>query len=162
MTAVPYVEAPTVYLAARFSRRRELRGYRDGDLARLGIRVTSRWLDGHHQIDDEGRPVSDTGRLLYPGQPGNAAFWRQQFAADDYIDTMKAQALIAFTEVPRSTNSRGGRHVELGIALGAGKPIYIVGPRENVFCYLDHVRQFDTWADLVTHLERRAPAEVVL
>jgi len=41
--------------------------------------------------------------------------------------------VITFTETPRSSNSRGGRHVEFGIALGMRKRAVVIGPRENVF-----------------------------
>lgn len=27
----------------------------------------------------------------------------------------------------------GGRHVEMGVALALGKPVHLIGPRENVF-----------------------------
>ncbi len=40
---------------------------------------------------------------------------------------------------------RGGRNVELGIALGMMKRVLVCGPRENLFCWLDDVRQFDDW-----------------
>ena len=38
------------YLAARYSRREELCGYR-ADLQRLGIEVPARWLNGSHQLE---------------------------------------------------------------------------------------------------------------
>jgi hypothetical protein len=151
----------TAYLAARYSRRKELAGYRDGDLARLGIHVPAVWLNGDHQLDDLGVPVSETGEVLFESDRAAAAHYRAQFATDDLGDVLSADILIAFTEEPRSTNSRGGRHVELGIALGAGKPVYIVGPRENVFCHLPVVCHFDTWAALVAYLESRFPANAV-
>ena len=54
-------EAPMkYYLAARYSRRLELCGYR-ADLAGLGIEVTSRWLSGSHQLDDKAVPITDEG-----------------------------------------------------------------------------------------------------
>jgi hypothetical protein len=42
-----------VYLAARYSRREELCRYAD-DLRAIGHTITSRWLDGNHQVDDRG------------------------------------------------------------------------------------------------------------
>lgn len=159
--AVAFDRPTTAYLAARVSRKRELAGYRDGDLARLGIRVPARWLDSH-VLNSDGQPVNDAGDLIYPDNRQDASVWRRGFATDDFGDVIRADMLIAFTEEPRSTNSRGGRHVELGIALGAGKPIYLVGPRENVFCHLPAVRQFDTWPELVEHFESRLPTVVNL
>jgi hypothetical protein len=60
--------------------------------------------------------------------------------------------LIAFTEVPRTVASRGGRHVELGIAVGARKRVWIVGPRENMLCWLDGVLRFRTWREALAAL----------
>lgn len=44
----------TVYLAARYSRRLELCGYR-AQLAEHGIEVPARWLNGSHQLDNDGK-----------------------------------------------------------------------------------------------------------
>ena len=45
--------------------------------------------------------------------------------------------LIAFSEEPRALNaSRGGRHVEFGIALALGKKVAVVGPRGKHLPYL--------------------------
>lgn len=122
--SVPMTEPCPVYLAARYSRREELCGYRS-DLEALGFTVTSRWLNGNHQVDEQGLST-EAGRAE-----------RERFAREDYEDVRAADLVIAFTEQPRQTNSRGGRHVELGIAIGLGTPILIVGPRENVFCCLE-------------------------
>lgn len=136
------------YLAARYSRRLELCGYRS-DLALLGIDVPARWLNGSHQLDNEGRPIGETGELMFENGSAAADHYRRKFAEDDFEDVVDSDMLIAFTEQPRSGNSRGGRHVELGIALGMGKPVVIIGPRENVFCWLPQVRHFETWADFL-------------
>lgn len=123
----------TAYLAARYSRRAELCGYRD-DLARRGVKVTARWLDGEHQIDDTGLSVEA------------ARVERERFAVEDLTDAFDADVLIAFTEPPRSSNSRGGRHVEFGVAIGRGIPVIVVGPRENVFHCLPGTPVYGTWA----------------
>lgn len=113
-----------VYLAARYSRREELCRYR-ADLEALGFTVTSRWLNGNHQVDEKGLS-EEAGRAD-----------RERFAREDFDDVKAADLVVAFTEEPRQTNSRGGRHVELGIAIGLGTPVLVVGPRENVFCCLE-------------------------
>jgi hypothetical protein len=144
----------TVYLAARYSRRLELCGYR-AQLADLGIAVNSRWLNGSHQLDNEGHPIGETGERLVESPQAEPAL-REKFALDDRDDVLAADTLIAFTEIPRTSNSRGGRHVELGIALGAGIRVIVIGPRENVFCHLPEVEHYDTWADFRAALEVRA------
>lgn len=121
-----------VYLAARYSRRNELCGYR-AQLEELGFTVTSRWLNGNHQIDDQGLSIEAK------------AAERQRFAEEDWDDLMAADICISFTEPPRSTSSRGGRHVEFGAALATGLTCYVVGPRENVFHCLPEVDVFEDW-----------------
>lgn len=125
-----------VYLAARYSRREELLQYRE-ELERFGMSVTSRWLDGNHQIDDEG--------LSAEAKAGE----RERFASEDYGDVFDADTVISFTETPRSSNSRGGRHVEFGVALGLGKRVVVIGPRENVFHCLPTVEYHLTWEEFV-------------
>lgn len=120
-----------VYLASRYSRRVEMLGYADA-LDREGYRVTSRWILGNHQAENDQL------------QAGAAA---EQFAREDLADLEAAQIVLAFTEEPRATSSRGGRHVEFGYALGQGKLIIIVGPRENVFCCLAEVQRVDSFED---------------
>ena len=155
-----------IYLAGRYSRRLELCGYRE-QLRRLGHTVQAVWLDGEHQISNEGLPIGEQGESLVEGtlRPGErlspedmserAAALRSKFAGDDFRDVLMCELLIAFTEPPRSSASRGGRHVELGIALGQMKRVWIVGPRENIFCWLEDVRQFDTWGEAMRQLEAR-------
>lgn len=134
-----------IYLAGRYSRREELCQYR-ARLEDLGHRITSRWLNGNHQIDDRGLSVE------------GAQNERVRFAEEDRTDVYAADMLIAFTEVARSSNSRGGRHVELGMALGRGKKVVIVGPRENVFCCLPEIRIFDDFGHLLSWLSGLARA----
>jgi hypothetical protein len=118
-----------IYLASRYSRRLELCAYRSA-IEAAGHTVTSRWLNGGHEVPEH--PVSDVG-------PEAAEDLRTRFAMEDWADLMSAECCIAFTEPPRTGPSRGGRHVELGGALAAGKRVIIVGHRENVFCCMPQV-----------------------
>lgn len=138
------------YLASRYSRRQELLGVRDV-IEALGGEVTSRWLNGSHQIDDQGVPIGDDGAALVDGPEQletkkRAARLRKKFAQDDVEDLRRADVVIAFTEPPRSSASRGGRHVELGLAIAWQKHVVVVGPRENVFCWLPEVEHYASWA----------------
>lgn len=141
-----------IYLAARYSRREELCVYRSV-LEKMGHVVTSRWLNGAHQISDRGTPIGDQGEKMVEGDDGNnsdeAARMRDRFAREDFADCMSCDLLIAFTEPPRSSASRGGRHVELGIALGTMKRVFVVGHRENIFCWMEDVRFFERFNDLI-------------
>lgn len=123
----------TIYIAGRFSRREEFQRYA-AVLETKGWTVTSTWLKQPHAIDMQ------TPGVYHDGQ-------RQEFALKDYFDVVEADYLLYFTEDFQQSRNflarRGGRHVELGIALGVGNHIYLVGPKENIFCYLPSIEQFD-------------------
>lgn len=152
-----------IYLASRYSRRLELCGYRE-QLRAVGLEVQARWLDGSHQISDDGKPLGDDGEFLVESHDdaagSRAAALRSRFALDDFEDVSRCDLLVAFTEEPRGAaggRSRGGRHVELGIALGLGKPVLVVGPRENIFCWLEVVQQFDDFGGCLAALVSATP-----
>lgn len=125
-----------IYLAARYSRREELCGYAD-HLRAEGHAITSRWLAGSPQVSDDGLSAAASSAL------------RQQFAGEDWEDLLSADACIAFSEAPRASNSRGGRHVELGAALALNKIVLVIGPLENVFMCLPQVFHFRNWQDFL-------------
>lgn len=116
----------------------------------MGHQVQARWLDGKHQISDKGVPIGDHGEALVEGvddgltQVRNAQL-RSHFASDDWQDVTSAELVINFTEPPRSSANRGGRHVEYGIALALGKRVIVVGHRENIFHWLPQVEFVETW-----------------
>ena len=123
------------YFAARFSRRFELQGYR-ADLLRMGHEVTSRWIDDAGRKDELENP--------------------RGCAVRDLRDIEIADSIIAFLETPR-TPTRGGRHVEFGIAAAEGKRLIAVGAeRENVFYFLPEVEMFRNWQEVLAAL---APTE---
>ena len=124
-----------VYLAARYSRYEEMQGYAK-TLAELGIDVTSRWIQGDHQVSDKA--------LLDVGAEADHEE-RIRFAEEDILDLRRASIMVNFTEPPRAGPSRGGRHVEFGLALAHGLTVYVVGHRENVFHCLPQVRYYPFW-----------------
>ena len=116
------------YLAARYDRMPEMVEVADR-LRGIGHEVTSRWIRGF------GNPDADTA--LY-----------------DLTDVVIADALVLFTEDPTANvpfAARGGRHVEFGYALRAGKKLYLVGPRENIFHELPDVLAFDDVDEMLHH-----------
>jgi hypothetical protein len=108
------------YLAARFSRRAELRNYRT-DLRQLGHSVTSSWIDLQ---DDSGNP--------------------RECAINDFRDVLASDGLIVFVDAPRY-DTRGAHHCEFGIALALGRRLIIVGSRSHVFHYMPTVEFYPTW-----------------
>ena len=122
-----------IYLAARYSRRDEVAHYQ-GEARLLGFDVTSRWLEGTHEIvDGRSRQADDASR--------------QRFAREDWDDLVAADIVISFTEGPDAKKSRGGRHVEFGAALALKKWCIVVGPAENVFHHMPEVVRFATWEE---------------
>ena len=124
-----------IYLAARYSRHPEMQRCA-AELVDLGHEVTSRWIWGEHQAVDE--------EILIPEMQERAI----RFLRDDLDDLYTASAVIAFTEEMR-TPTRGGRHVEWGIALALGLELYVVGPRENLFYLGEEVSQYDSFPELI-------------
>lgn len=125
-----------IYLASRFSRRHECH-----TIARLlmskGHTITSRWV----------LPESD--HVLPVGISAQAEdSERRRYAMEDLEDVRACDWCISLMEEPRS-NTRGGRHIEFGIALALGKILTIIGPRETVFHHLDEVEHFDTIEEFV-------------
>jgi hypothetical protein len=122
-----------VYLMARYSRHSEMRRYA-ADLAALGYDVTSRWILGDHDLRADGQ--------------ADAAEWIVRWAQEDWTDLMAAGLTISFTEGAGEVagRARGGRHVEFGAALAAGKRCLVVDHRENVFHSLPQVEYYADWA----------------
>lgn len=117
-----------IYLASRYSRLSEMRGYR-AELESAGHVVTSRWVNGNHEGDNAVR-----------------------FAQEDYDDLLESDCVVSFTQSPDSSTSRGGRHVEYGIALARGKRVIVVGYRENVFHHLPEVEFFANWEEALRNV----------
>lgn len=114
------------YLACRFSRRDEMLGYRDQLLA-AGEQVRARWLTEETDM----RAVDDDER--------------ERIAIMDAEDVTKSDGVLCFTEEPADNpagSNRGGRHVEFGLGLALNKRVVVIGPRENVFCYLPNIEVF--------------------
>jgi len=127
------------YIAARFSKRPECNALAH-QLMDLGHTITSRWV----------KPDSD--HVTPTGLSKQAAdLERERFALEDLEDVIACDAIVSLMEEPRN-NSRGGRHVEFGIALGLQKANYIIGPKETVFHHLPTVKHFNTVDDFMRHM----------
>jgi len=124
-----------VYLAAQYARRDELRVYAKL-LEQFGIEVTSRWLD-------ETEPLNSK-----MGQHSKEFYVTT--AAIDLEDVDEADVLIFFSENPLIGVPRAGRYVEFGYALAKRKPIYVIGPKENVFHYSPGVHHYGSLDEFIT------------
>lgn len=133
------IESP-IYLAGSYSRRREIQGYAK-EMEALGYRIGAEWVMAGHELPEFASPLT----ILRS---------QQQWAIADYHDIFNARTVINFTE-PASgpkNRKRGGRHVELGMALALSgsnglppKAIILIGPCENIFHSLPIIQHFDTW-----------------
>lgn len=128
-----------------------MQGYAD-QLRKLGFVITSRWIMGSHQVMLDGEPLGpERERLFEDGHPALQA-QREEFAHHDWDDLLAADVVISFTEQPRTSGTRGGRHVEFGAALALGKRCIVVGWRENVFHCLPDVEFYATWEEALAVL----------
>lgn len=64
---------------------------------------------------------------------------RYAIAIEDANDIRRADALVLIAGPEKYS---GGKFVEAGIAYGLGKPVYVVGRRENMLTYL-----FEPWPE---------------
>jgi hypothetical protein len=76
---------------------------------------------------------------------------RMQIAIDDEKDILSCDALILCSGVSKCS---GGKFVEVGIALGKRKLIYILGHRENMLLWHPLCAQFNNIEDLMQHIEK--------
>lgn len=96
-----------VYIAAPYELRSVAKAARLV-LEHAGVTVIARWLDAQAQ-DSDGE------------------------ARKDLEDIAEADVLVALNPPEWARLGSGGRHVELGFALGLRKRIVVVGARTNVF-----------------------------
>jgi hypothetical protein len=129
-----------IYLAARYSRRDEMKGVASR-LRGMGHIVTSRWLDTDWEITERGSSAAP-------------AAYREQYSRFDMDDVQSADCMISFTEEPRKGDSRGGRHVEFGMAVAWNKDLVVVGHRENLFHHLPGVDFYEDTESMLNRFRR--------
>lgn len=115
-----------VYIAAPYPLKEEARELRN-QLERCGVVVTSRWLDGREDTDE-------------------------QSAETDLRDVRAAQAVVLLNPDAWANIGTGGRHVEIGAALTYGMPVYILGVKSNVFHTMSLCHVVPTFMDLTSRL----------
>lgn len=85
-------------------------------------------------------------------------------AVEYFSDVMQSDAMVFYSCDPMTYTPRGGRHVEFGIALATNCLICVIGPKENIFHYLNipgMIKHFETeqecFAFLKEYSERCEP-----
>lgn len=121
-----------LYLAGRWSNRENIQ-QKANQLKRMGFFITSRWH-------------SDPNHLVFRDatSPEEIA-WNDTLAHHDMEDLYSAEAIVYFAE----HGSRGGSHVEFGMAIAWGKDLILVGPRSHVFTFFCQVICYETWEDFL-------------
>ena len=105
-----------VYLAARWEQGPLMRQWRAA-LEIRGHTVTARWLD----VQASGLRAIEGDEIM------------RENALHDFQDIKDCDLMIVYSPRSGFGSGRGGRHAELGIALGMGKPVVLVGEHENIF-----------------------------
>lgn len=133
---------PTVYIAAMYSWKHRMRKFVGQLLTRIPqIEISSSWLKEAYaphttmdMLDDE--ELANTGMR-------------------DYMEILRSDVMIFFSNPPDVPTIRGGRHVEFGIALASNVLICVVGPKENIFHYIDlpDIIHFETEEACILFLE---------
>ena len=122
-----------VYIGARFSMAPEANALA-AELKDAKYDIASSW----HTDDSE--PAWDNPVI------------QAQRAMRDYTELMGADAFVQLTGNPRE-DTRGGQHVELGMAIAWNKVIIVVGQRGHVFHYLETIGHVDHASQVVEGLE---------
>lgn len=108
-----------IYLASGYQRKKEIRSYAR-QLEEQGYCIISSWHSSPTKASVQLEDFTDK--------------MNQEEAERDLHQIDNASIIMVFTEVPIK---RAGHAVEFGYALGSKKPVIVIGPRENVFHYLN-------------------------
>lgn len=107
------------------------------ELMEAGHRITSRW----HQEDGK----FNQGISTYTDEE------RRWIAISDEVDIVASTTLVLISS-PEGTIVPGGKHVETGMAIRMGLPVFVLGRRENVFHWHPRVRLVEDVLRLVEAL----------
>ena len=124
--------SPRFYMAASYPRKEEAKVVAKTLIA-SGLFCTAGWLFRDEGYSDE---ESDDVRML-------------QSAERDLADIKLSHFLV---ELSGDTLSHGGRHCEVGIALGQHKPVFCLGRKEQIFHWLPEVKVCKDIAELLTEV----------
>lgn len=119
-----------IYTAASFGRREQLKAF--VGLLPSNIICVCQWLSDEREMGD----LSDLGKYA----------WAQIDAREVRI----ADVLVYWSD---DEPIRGGKAVELGMALAVGKPCIIIGRREHVFASHKLINQVDDESSAILELK---------
>ena len=136
------MSAPQFYVATDFARKEEAKEVADVLMGSTPLQLRARWITEQPAYFDNGLG----GEL-----DREAAEAATRVAVEDLEDIWHSELFVQLTS---GEKARGGRHVELGYALGQAidrphRQIIALGPREHAFHYHPLVVHAPTVEDLV-------------
>lgn len=152
-----------VYIASFFADKTRI-AERARELNHLGIECTMRWP---YETAPHNATINDFPEEYF--RETAVIDIEDIIAADKLILTVPTQEQLSTLTIEAA--SRGGRHFESGFMYGLiyqgdsysnAKELILLGPRENVFHFLDGqsvtskypaIRQFDTWEQVKEYLK---------
>lgn len=133
-----------IYTAAAWGRREEVKQVA-AELEKVGVIITSHWLN---------EPVPPAGSKLEK--------WRRETALVDIEDIKAADMIVRFSDTDEAKNPlvpsaliSGARMFETGFAWALGKPVVVVGGKQNVFDYLPNIIHVKDVKELKKYLSLR-------
>lgn len=135
------------YVAARIEDRTHAEEIQR-QLNEAGIETTSRWMrmEAEKPIENYDDDVSEA----------------QRRGEIDLDDVNAADILVIWKPRDAHRDTTGGHHVETGVSISQGKPIFLIGERENIFHWHKSVRLCDTIEDAVHKILALEPKDFPL
>lgn len=113
-----------IYFAGRYRDAAVFRHMGDG-LREMGHQIVSSWIYTNRRAGRNFEDISDEEKAT--------------IAQEDVDDVLSCDVLVLLS----SDGGRGGKHVEFGIAIGAGKRICVLGQKQNVFHWLLRIEEYN-------------------
>jgi nucleoside 2-deoxyribosyltransferase len=140
-----------VYVAARWDDR-DVALELKRTLERNGLIVTSTWLTPHDNQSMDALKARGPLRVVADAR---------ERAIKDFEDIDASDVLLVYSPKSSHRNGTGGKHVETGYALANGKPVFVLGDRENIFHYHPMARSVGSIREFFTALEIAYTLDVV-
>ncbi len=111
-------------------------------LVALGHEVTARWITSDTKFSHGLTSYSDEERI--------------HLTLMDEEDVHAAKDGLVLIAEAEGRFVPGGKHVETGMALALGRPVYVIGRRENLFHWHPRVRVFASLEDFFAWLANQS------
>lgn len=106
-------------------------------LHKIGHEVIARWIDDP----------------LFGTDAGRSEEHKAEYAGKDEEDVRACDVLLCHNDL--ANPGLGGRHTEVGIAIGMHKPVHLIGRKSNIFHWNKHVTHWPSLYAFYAHLQRK-------